>query len=136
MKRVAAGLALILGCLGLIALAVFGLGDTSVLVPPPEAAAESFLHQLATHRYARALPLLEEGTRKRVDASVLRRATEQLERGSGRLDPVHGEAGAVVGPEATAGVRTSRGKVRVRLVRQHGLWRVKQVEGLPWDVAP
>jgi hypothetical protein len=133
---VAANLALIVGCLGLIAVAVFGLGDTSVLVPPPEAAAESFLHQLATHRYARALPLLEDDTRRRVDASVLRRATEQLEGGSGRLDPVHGEAGAVVGPEATAAVRTSRGKVRVRLVRQHGLWRVKEVEGLPWRGAP
>ena len=136
MKTVALDLALILGCLGLIALAVFGLGDTSVLVPPPEAAAESFLHQLATHRYARALPLLEAGTRKRVDASVLRRATEQLEGGSGRLDPVHGEAGAVVGSQATAAVRTSRGKVHVRLIRQHGLWRVKDVEGLAWSSAP
>jgi hypothetical protein len=136
MKAVAANLALILGCLGLIALAVFGLGDTSVLVPPPEAAAESFLHQLATHRYARALPLLEEGTRTRVDASVLRRATEQLEGGRGRLDPVHGEPGVVVGSEATARVTTPRGEVRVRLVRQHGLWRIKDLEGLRWSGAP
>ena len=69
----------------LLAGIVFGRSDRTMFVPPPEAVAESFMRQLATGRYARALPYLSDDLAARTTPDTLRALTDRLQNRTGKI---------------------------------------------------
>jgi hypothetical protein len=115
--------------LGLIAGAIYGLGDRSVLVPPPEAVVEGFVRKLETGRYSVALDHLSEAQRQRNDAERLRRLSEELRQRTGPIYDVRGEAGPMneYRGEATAVLNLKHersAELKFGLRFEHGLWRI------------
>ena len=80
MREVVSTLATAAVSLLVIAAAVFGGGDRSTFVPVPEAAAESFAHDIATHRFDLAMSFLAAGTRRLETPATLRRRFEPVRR--------------------------------------------------------
>ena len=117
----------------LIAGVVFGLGDSTILVPPPESVAEGFVRELVTRRYERALPYLSEELRAQVSAEDLRKYTEPFKNRSGKILNVRGEPGRMAGDraEAYAIVEAKSGGVMrfaFELTRQKGVWAISKLD--------
>ena len=124
--------------LGAIAVLVFGLGDSTIFVSPPEAVVEGFMRQLTAKRYERALPFLSEGLAARTGPDRLRALTEQLRSRTGEITDVRGEPGLIQGDraEATVALKTkSAGESRLKfpLSRQEGTWSIDGLEALEAD---
>ena len=114
---------------------VFGLGDTHVLVSPPEAVAEGFMRSLTSHRYRQALPFLSDDLQERVTPEALKAYTHRLEAKHGKIKDVKGKAGWVKGDraEAQAVLQSERGKEvkhPIRLERSEGAWSVSDFLGV------
>lgn len=128
MKAVGAALAVTIVALALAAAAVFAGHDSSLLVPPPDAATESFTHQLTTRRYELALKMLSGNTRRTETASSLQDRFVSLLQPAGQINRVDAEVQWAAGERAaaTAIVRGDSGEVRMEfgLVREQGLWRI------------
>jgi hypothetical protein len=135
MKDLLPVLAVIAGALALIAAAVFGAGDADLFVPPPEAVAESFARQLVTSRYDLATKYLSTGLRRRVDAAGLRHRYEPMRKALGKINQVEAEteSRSAVDAVARASVHGDGGTapLRMRLVREHGLWVLGALPGWP-----
>jgi ABC-type transporter MlaC component len=113
---------------------VFGLGDTHVLVSPPEAVAEGFMRSLTTRRYRQALPFLNDELQERVTPEALKAYAQRLEAEHGKIKDVKGEAGWMKGDraEAHAVLQTDQGKEvkhPIRLERSEGAWSVSDFGG-------
>lgn len=134
MKAVAAVLGVAAVSLALVAWAVFVLGDRTVLVPPPEAVAEGFMRQLQTRRFEQARSYLARPAVR--SAEGLRARLEALERAVGRIQDVRGRRGTVgsLDASAVADLTTAdraRAEVAFSLRREHGEWRIADLDGLP-----
>jgi hypothetical protein len=133
-KAVAAVLGVAAVSLALVAWAVFVLGDRTVLVPPPEAVAEGFMRQLQTRRFEQARSYLARPAVR--SAEDLRARLEALERAVGRIQDVRGRRGTVGSLDASsvADLTTAdraRAEVAFSLRREHGEWRIADLDGLP-----
>jgi hypothetical protein len=133
-KAVAAVLGVAAVSLALVAWAVFVLGDRTVLVPPPEAVAEGFMRQLQTRRFEQARSYLARPAVR--SAEDLRARLEALERAVGRIQDVRGRRGTVgsLDASAVADLTTAdraRAEVAFSLRREHGEWRIADLDGLP-----
>jgi hypothetical protein len=122
----------------LIAGVVFGLNDSSVLVPPPEAVVEGFVRQLAADRYEMALPYLSRELRAQTIEATLRELTSQLKSRTGKILNVQGEPGRVDKDQSeaaalleTASSATTR--IRFKLARASGLWSITDIHELQAD---
>ncbi|HEX5732911.1 MAG TPA: hypothetical protein VF131_08765 [Blastocatellia bacterium] len=141
MKSIFGALAVFSVAMLLIAGAVFGLNDSTVLVPPPESVAEGFARALVAGRYDRALPYLSEDLAAEVGADGLRALAGQLKSRTGVVLNVQGEPGwmAQDSAEAAATLQTeSAGYVRLTLPmsREHGVWSISSLEGLERETVP
>jgi hypothetical protein len=121
--------------LGAFAVLVFGLGDATIFVSPPEAVVEGFTRQLATGRYERALPFLSEDLAARTGPDQLRALTERLKSRTGEITDVRGEPGWIQGDraEATVALKTEsagESKLKFPLSRQEGTWSIDGLEAL------
>ena len=129
--------------LGIAGAAVFALGDRSMLVPPPEAEVETFVRQLATGRFERALPHLSRRAAGRTSRDSLRARFLALEARIGKVRDVKGQlltqardtayAEAVLDAEGASGL-----PLAFRLVREDGVWVVDDLGelALPLPVHP
>ena len=131
MKSAPAVLVVVAVLLGIVWTAVFTLGDTGILVSPPEAVAEQFLRSLQTRRYEQARAQLASELKTRTAAGDLRRLHQDLETRVGRIEKVEGEKGAAP-EEAHCRLETDRGQVRVTLPfeRASGEWHVRDLTAL------
>jgi hypothetical protein len=131
--RLAGAAAVLAVVLSVVALAVFGLGDRTVLTSPPERVAESFARQLAAHRYGQAVPLLDDDLAAREGPAALRARVAAIEQRAGAIERVHGESVRVDGDraEAVARLTTERGgevTMRLALARKHGVWKIAEID--------
>lgn len=131
MRDVLPTLGIAAAALALIAIVVFGGGDRQVLVPPPDAVAESFTREVVEGRYQLASKYLSRDLRKRVSAADLRRRFRPVR---AQLGPPHTVAATLdwLGNEeamARAMVDTSRGSAVLSLsfTREQGLWVLREV---------
>jgi hypothetical protein len=125
---VAAALALIAGI-------VFGLGDATTFVPPPEAVVQGFMRELETKRYERAMFYLSEERRTKVHPETLKELTEHLKQNTGKIMEVRGEKGWIRGDraEASAGLKTEllgRHSLKFALSRKDGVWLISDLHSL------
>jgi hypothetical protein len=131
MRSAPAILGLIAGFLGIVWTAVFALGDTGILVSPPEAVAEQFLRSLQTRRYEQARALLASEARTQITGDDLRRLHRDLESRVGKIENVQGQKSDAPN-EAYCLLETRRGQVRVALPfeRANGDWHIRDVAAL------
>jgi hypothetical protein len=125
----------IAAALALIAGIVFRLGDATTFVPPPEAVVESFLHELETKRYERAISYLNQECRANVRPGTLKDLTERLKRRTGEITEIHGEKGWIQDDfaEASAELKTElmgRVSLKFTLSRRNGVWLIRDLHSL------
>ena len=104
-----------------------GIGDTTVLVSPPEAVAEQFTRKLAAARYDVAMGHLAEH-----NPAQFNRVTsigDALRARAGAIDEVEGRPGEMTRDRATATAvltTASAGELSITfdLVRRTGVWRI------------
>ena len=131
MRAISAILAVTLTFVGIAAVAVFVLGDTGVLVPPPETVAEELLHALQMKRYAQARPHLSDRLRPQVSAEDLRRLWTSIESRTGRVETVTAERGRTAGEAyGILGTRDGSFPVRLRFTLERGEWRLDELNSL------
>ena len=113
---------------GVVATTVFGGGDRSVFVAPPDSVAEGFVRQLGMERYDLAHRFLVSNLQKQVSSATLGEAFEALREAIGRPDQVettvswtNGQAARV---QAAYDGRRGKAALYVDLVREHGLWKI------------
>jgi hypothetical protein len=121
--------------LGFVAGVVYGLGDRTVLVPPPEATVENFVRKLEPSRCGMAMDHLSDALSRRIGPSELCRLSRALTRQMGLILDVSGELVRMTGDHAQADAvlklphgRTAR--FRLGLHREHGLWRIQDLGDL------
>lgn len=114
--------------LGLVGLVVFAGGDRSVLVPPPEAAAETVVRALGMGRYELVAHYFAAGVQKRISPEDIEAAFEPVRARTGRPEQVitreafrDGRHARVL---ATLQGRRGTAAMYVDLVREEGLWKV------------
>lgn len=114
------------GALIIVAALVFGAGDRTVLVPPPESVVEQFGRELATHRYDLALGFVEPASG--ISATTVRLGAHEVEAECGVIERVSGEEGSIQGELATAEVvfhgTSATVRHRFTLALRHGLWKI------------
>ncbi len=134
MRSIGSVLLAIAATLLLVAGIVFGLHDTSVMVPPPESVSEGFVRALVGTRYERALPYLSETLQPTVTADVLRRYSARLNGRLGDIIDVQGESGWEQGDSAEASVVLLSRSAGVRTLRfplsrgDGGLWSIAALD--------
>ena len=118
----------IAAALAIVAMSVFAMHDTSVLVPPPDAVAETFVRELGMSRYVLARHYLARDVKEHTSVEEMRSSFERVREATGRPDQV------VTAPSSTdddhARVlarlegRRSTAAMYVDLIREHGMWKV------------
>jgi hypothetical protein len=113
--------------LAIIGAVVIGGQDTTYLVPPPQAVAESFTRAIAARRYDRAMAQVDP--QSGITAINARLGGEALHERSGSIENVEGDPGVIAGDYATASaVLTTEKAGRVRyffkLTRTGYLWKI------------
>jgi hypothetical protein len=117
--------------LGIVWTAVFVLGDTGILVSPPESVAREFLRTLQTRRYEQGRQHLASTLRAQTTGDDLRRLRDRLQERLGTIENVDGEKGKA--PDEADGIlETTAGPVRVplRFQREYGEWRIHDLAPL------
>ena len=114
--------------LAIVGTAVFGAGDRSMFVAPPDTVAEGFIRQLGMERYALAEKFLTTDLQSDLSPATLRETFEPLRAHIGRPDQVETKTSWVKRDEARV-LATYEGRhgdaaMYVDLVREHGLWKV------------
>jgi len=107
-------------------------GDRSTLVPPPDAAAEQFVRQLATHRFDRAVPLLSGRLKHEIDAGRLAALVRAFEAQRGAITFAEGEERSRTRRDAVAEVHveTDRGESQtfnLGLTSEYGEWKIDRL---------
>ena len=118
--------------LGFVFVVLVAGQDRTILVSPPEAVVEQFARQIATKRYDRATPYLDDASG--ITEINVRLAGEALHATAGAIDSVEGEPGAMDGDRATASallITEKAGRVRYmfRLARVRHLWKIVEWTG-------
>lgn len=118
----------------LLAGVVFGLGDKTVMVAPPESITEGFMRSLSTRRYDQALTFLHDNLKKQTPTDDLKAFTQRIEREHGGIQNVSGEPIWIKGDraEASAFLQTQRVKeveIKFKLERDKGEWVIGEIGG-------
>ena len=110
-------------------------GDRSIMVPPPDARAEAFVRELATHRYKLARRYVAADMRRHISAEMLQQAFGRVTAQIGTVQDVqaqllwsdrsHALARAEV--RGTSGVRLP---LQFGLVWEHGRWAINELPSL------
>ena len=128
MKTIGSILLVIALALGLIAISVFAGHDTSVLVAPPDAVAETFVRELGMARYELARNYLARNVKEHVSVEEMRANFEPLRQGTGKPDQVvtsiSSRTDARARALATLEGRTATAAMYVDLIREAGVWKV------------
>jgi hypothetical protein len=118
-------------CLAVCAGAVFGLRDAATLVSPPDAVAANFMRAVALRRFEPARAQLDPAAAAAVSVEALRAWQRSIESRLGPAVEVKGESGWRNDQEAEAVAllksRAGEERVRLRLRRRHGEWRIAQI---------
>jgi hypothetical protein len=135
MKSALGMLAVTLLAVGLVVIGTECWGDRSTLVSPPSAKVEGFVRQLATRRFDRALPYLDDTLARRLSADSLQSLTDRLERAVGEIRDVRGEQESLVGDGAVvrADVTTADQRqlsLRFPLRFSSGDWAITSIDAL------
>lgn len=135
MKAVLLTAAFVAAAIAFIAAIVFGFGDRRTFVAPPEAVVEGVVRALECRRFPQALKYFTAASRARLSSGALEEGTSRLEARVGRIEEVAAEESWMAGEEAesVAVVRTAGHeavRLRARLRREKGEWRVIAIEGL------
>jgi hypothetical protein len=125
----------IAAALALIAGIVFGLGDATTFVPPPEAVVQGFMRELETKRYERAKSYLSKERRAKVSSETLKELTERLKQNTGKIMEVRGEKGWIQGDRAEASVWLKTEllgwhSLKFALSREDGVWLISDLHSL------
>lgn len=129
MRSTLAALAVMVAVLGIVAAAV-AAGDRSLLVPPPDAVAESFTHAVLVGRYRPAQNYLSETTAAHpFEIADLRRVADTLVDGVPEVEAavVMQDRQSAVVTVTLRGRRHSTGRLRVGLRFERGEWKVETV---------
>jgi len=130
-KAVLAVLAVVVGSLAAVGVAVRGGYDRGLLVPTPEAVVESFTHQITTRRYGLALNMLAAQTEPGETATTLETRFALLLTATGVVYRVDAEPLWIDRDRsaARAVVRGDKGNVTLEfaLVREYGLWKIESL---------
>ena len=135
MKAIWAVLLVFAVTMGLLAGIVFGLGDKTIFVPPPEAVVEGFMRELATGRYERARAYLSREVAARTGSEKLRDLREKLRGRTGDILDVRGEPGWHTELRAEAYVRlktkqAGEPSLRFTLSLEEGVWAINGLGSL------
>lgn len=122
---IAAGLMVLVGIVGVVR-------QSGLFVTPPEAVAESFVRQLVTGHYDRALRHLDPTANAELDEDDLRHFALFIMMRSGEVIDVRGEPRWVRGgrAEASAMLTTSvsgEWALNLRMVRNGGGWSIAEI---------
>ena len=126
--------AALVAILSLFALAVVGVAvgpghDSTILVPPPDAVAESFMHQVQARRYDRAMQYVDPSSG--ISVETIRISARALDARTGGIQLLEGQDPRIAGDTATAVVwlKTARGgelRPSFSLVRRSAQWRITE----------
>ena len=143
MKALLFAAGLVLLGLGIVAGAVFGLGDDEILVSPPGVVAEEFVRAMAHDHTGGAWSILSPDAQRVTTKAEVRELADAFQARFGRLDDVEGTV--TERKHDTALVRTRIDGTRrsaerlLLLVRDRGQWgvaRARDVIGDTADVSP
>jgi hypothetical protein len=128
MKAIGSILVVMAVALVVIALSVFAGHDTSVLVAPADAVAETFVRELGMARYGLARNYLARNVKEQVSAEQMRADVEPLRQGTGKPDQVVTSLSSRTDERArvlaTIEGRTGNAALYVDLIREAGVWKV------------
>ena len=128
---------LVLLALGLVAGAVFGLGDDEILVSPPGVIAEEFVRAMAHDHTGAVWSMLSSNAERATSKARIRQLADHFQATFGDLDAVHGIVGQRTHDSALVRTRiegTRRTAERVLLmVRDHGQWAVARATDVVGD---
>ena len=133
MRELASVAAVVGAALVVLGAAVFGLHDRHTLVPPPQAVGEGFMRQLVHGHYDLATNYMvseARGPSRRQLAEMFEPARRQLRAvHQVSADPPLDERDGQTVVQASADAANGRATLSLRLVQEHGLWRVREVPG-------
>ena len=132
MRETASMLAVLVGALAVIGVAVFAGGDRSLFVPVPESTAENFTREITARRFDLALKHLATDRQRAETPQTIANRFDPMLRAVGEVNRVDAKAQWMMGDRASASA-TVEGDLGVRsfdvsFVRERGLWKI---DGLP-----
>lgn len=138
MKALAIAVGLIWLALGVVAGAVFGLGDDEILVSPPGVVAEEFVRAMAHDHTGAAWSMLSQDAERATSKAAVGQLADSFQTTFGRLDDVHGTVAerrhdAVLVRASIEGTRRSAERVLL-LVRDHGQWAIARASDVVSDM--
>lgn len=128
MRALIIAIGLVLGSLGIVSGAVFGLGDDEILVPPSESVAQEFVRAIALGQTGAAREMLTSDAKRLTSSADVHRLSTEFRARIGRLNDVKGTV--VKRARDTTIVRAriqgERGEAESSLVleRESGEWAV------------
>jgi hypothetical protein len=128
MKAPLVALLVVVLSLGLVAGAVFGLGDDEIFVQPPARVAEEFVRALATGQPGAARGMLTRDAGRRTTSHDMRDLSDAFRARIGRVNHVHGTIAERRRDTAMVRARIEGERMNaepiVALVRESGEWSV------------
>lgn len=113
---------------GIVAGAVFAMGDDEILAQPPERAAEEFVRAIGLGQLGASRDMLSRDAKRRTSNEEMRRMSHLFRARHGRLDHVKGTVADRRGDTAMVRVRIEGERVNatplMALVRESGVWSV------------
>lgn len=139
MKALPIAVGVVLLALGIVAGAVFGLGDDEILVSPPGVVAEEFVRAMAHDHTDAAWRMLSRDAERATSKADVRKLADNFQARFGRLDDVHGTVAERKRDSALVRARiegAQRSAERVLLlVRDRGQWSLARTSDLVGDTA-
>jgi hypothetical protein len=125
-------LALVLGALALLAVAVYALDDETLFVSPPEMTTDEFLRAISLGRFGATRDRLSRDAQRSTSDQDIARVTRAFQARVGRVHRTQGEplrhrGDTLLVRVAVEGERTDP-DVLVRMVREEGAWSVTHLE--------
>ena len=134
MKAVVVSIGIVTLFLGLVAGAVFGLGDESLLVSPPEVVGEEFVRALAQGHVGAAREMMTRDAERRTSEAELGRMAAGFRSRVERTARVEGRIASRRRDTIIVQVRVegehANTDVEVPVVREYGQWAVAQAGDL------
>ena len=128
MKAALVALLVVVLSLGVVAGAVFGLGDDEIFVQPPQRVAEELVRALATGQWEAARGMLSHDAQRRTTSHDIREVSEAFRARMGRVNHVEGTIAERRGDTATVRTRIEGERMNaepiVALVRESGEWSI------------
>jgi hypothetical protein len=138
MKALPIALGVVALALGIVAGAVFGLGDDEIFVQPPESVAQEFVRALSLGQVGAARRMLSRDAERRTSNDNVRMTSADFRARIGRVDEVRGTVSDRRRDTAVVRVRIegerANAEPRITLVRESGAWSVaRATDGVAID---